>query len=141
MKADSKALTTFFRYQGIYLCLALVVGAIFWSIGLPINPFTVLLYSLCIGNFLSLPMQWLHALYEKPAPYDWIIFLVLLCIVTVPVNHGVTFRKQAEWWLNHAQTRKRRPIKPATALGFCQQSRCTGIGGNDDESGRLTQDG
>jgi len=30
-------------------------------------------------------MQWLHALYEKPAPYDWIIFLFLLCIVTVPV--------------------------------------------------------
>src|SRR5229473_2510821 len=33
-------------------------------------------------------------------------------------NHGVTFRKQAEWWLNHTQTRKRKPIKPATALGF-----------------------
>jgi hypothetical protein len=33
-------------------------------------------------------------------------------------NHGVTFRKQAEWWLNHAQTRKRRPITPASALGF-----------------------
>ena len=30
-------------------------------------------------------MRWLHALYEKRAPYDWIIFLVLLCIVTVPV--------------------------------------------------------
>jgi hypothetical protein len=53
MRVDSKSLTTFFRDQGIYLCLALVVGAIFWSIGLPINPFTVLLYSLCIGNFLS----------------------------------------------------------------------------------------
>ncbi len=33
-------------------------------------------------------------------------------------NHGLTFRKQAEWWLNHVQTRKRKPIKPATALGF-----------------------
>lgn len=33
-------------------------------------------------------------------------------------NHGVTFRKQAEWWLSHAQTRKRKPIKPATVLGF-----------------------
>ena len=85
MRVDSKSLTTFFRDQGIYLCLALVVGAIFWSIGQPINPFTVLLYSLCIGNFLSPPMQWLHALYEKAAPYDWIVFLVMLCIVTVPV--------------------------------------------------------
>ena len=85
MRVDSKSLTTFFRDQGIYLCLALVVGAIFWSIGQPINPFTVLLYSLCIGNFLSPPMQWLHPLYEKAAPYDWIVFLVVLCIVTVPV--------------------------------------------------------
>ena len=33
-------------------------------------------------------------------------------------NHGKTFRQQAEWWLNHVQTRKRRPIKPATAAGF-----------------------
>ena len=33
-------------------------------------------------------------------------------------NHGNTFRKQAEWWLNHVQTRKRKPIKPATAAGF-----------------------
>ena len=44
----------------------------------------VILYSLCIGNFLSPPMQWLHLLYEKPSPYDWMIFLTLLCIVTVP---------------------------------------------------------
>jgi hypothetical protein len=34
------------------------------------------------------------------------------------INHGVTFRKQAEWWLDHVQTRKRKPIKPATADGF-----------------------
>jgi integrase len=34
------------------------------------------------------------------------------------INHGATFRKQAEWWLNHAQIRKRKPIKPATAAGF-----------------------
>ena len=77
MRVDSKSLTTFFRDQGIYLCLALVVGAIFWSIGQPINPFTVLLYSLCIGNFLSPPMQWLHPLYDQPAPYDWIVFVVV----------------------------------------------------------------
>jgi len=34
------------------------------------------------------------------------------------INHGVTFRKQGECWLNHAQHRKRKPIKPATASGF-----------------------
>jgi phosphoserine phosphatase RsbU/P len=96
MKADSKPLAVFFRDQGIYLFIALVVAAIFWAIGQPVNPFTIILYSLCIGNFLSPPMQWLHALYEKPAPYDWMIFLVLLCIVTVPVYALSTV---IVWWL------------------------------------------
>jgi integrase len=34
---------------------------------------------------------------------------------------GVTFRKQAEWWLHHTQKRKRKPIKPATARGWENQ--------------------
>jgi phosphoserine phosphatase RsbU/P len=85
MRADSKSLTTFFRDQGIYLFIALVIGAMFWAIGQPVNPFTVILYSLCFGNFLSPPMRWLHFLYEKPFPYDWMIFLTVLCVLSVPV--------------------------------------------------------
>ncbi len=96
MSIESKALTTFFRNQGIYLCIALVVCAVFWAIGLAINPFTVLLYTLCIGNFLSPPMQWLHALYEKPSPYDVLIFAALLCVVTVPVY---VLSTAIVWWL------------------------------------------
>lgn len=96
MAADSKALATFFRGQGIYLFIALVVGAIFWAIGQPVNLFTVILYSLCIGNFLSPLMQWLHVLYEKPAPYDWLIFLTLLCILTLPVY---ALSSVIVWWL------------------------------------------
>jgi predicted PurR-regulated permease PerM len=68
MRADSKALTTFFRDQGIFLFIALVVGAIFWAIGQTVNPFTVILYSLCLGNFLSPPMQWLHARTRSQLP-------------------------------------------------------------------------
>jgi phosphoserine phosphatase RsbU/P len=96
MRADSKLLTTFFRDQGIYLCLALVGCAIFWALGTSINPFTVLLYSLCIGNLLHPLMQWLQPLFQKPAPYDWIIFLSLLCVVTVPVYMLST---AIVWWL------------------------------------------
>jgi phosphoserine phosphatase RsbU/P len=96
MRADSKALTTFFRDQGIYLFLALVVGAIFWAMGQPVNPFTVILYSLCIGNFLSPPVQWLHFLYERPSPYDWLIFLIVLCILMLPV-YALT--SLIVWWL------------------------------------------
>ena len=78
MRIDSKSLTTFFRDQGIYLFLALLGWAIFWAIGQSVNPFTVLVYSLCIGNFISPPVQWLRFLYDKPAPYDWLIFLAVL---------------------------------------------------------------
>ncbi len=34
------------------------------------------------------------------------------------INLGSTFRQQAAWWMNHSQTRKRNPIKPATAVGY-----------------------
>jgi integrase len=34
------------------------------------------------------------------------------------LNQGTTFRQQSVWWLNHAQTRKRSPIKPATAVNY-----------------------
>jgi phosphoserine phosphatase RsbU/P len=85
MRAESKALTTFFRDQGIYLSVALVVGATFWALGEPVNPFTVILYSLCLGNFLAPPMRWLSFLYEKPFPYDWLIFLTLLSVLSIPV--------------------------------------------------------
>jgi sigma-B regulation protein RsbU (phosphoserine phosphatase) len=96
MASDSKSGTVFFRNQGIYLIIALVVGATFWAIGQPINPFTVILYSLCIGNFLSPPMQWLHFLYDKLSPYDWLIFLAVLCVVMLPVY---LLSSVIVWWL------------------------------------------
>jgi phosphoserine phosphatase RsbU/P len=96
MRVNSKSLTTFFRDQGIYLSIALVIGATFWALGLPINPFTVILYSLCFGNFLVPPMRWLSFLYEKPFPYDWVIFLTVLCVLSVPVYVLSTI---IVWWL------------------------------------------
>jgi sigma-B regulation protein RsbU (phosphoserine phosphatase) len=40
-------------------------------------------------------MQWLHALYEKPSPYDWLIFLAVLCVVMFPVYALSTV---VVWW-------------------------------------------
>ena len=34
------------------------------------------------------------------------------------INLGTTFRQQAEWWLNHVQPRKRRPVKPRTVASW-----------------------
>ncbi len=95
MRVDSKSLTTFFRDQGIYLSIALVIGATFWALGQPINPFTVILYSLCFGNLLAPPMHWLSFLYEKPFPYDWVIFLTVLCVLSVPVY---VLSSVIVWW-------------------------------------------
>ena len=95
MMADSKSLATFFRDQGIYLVIALVIGATFWAVGQPVNPFTVILYSLCFGNLLSPLMRWLHFLYEKPFPYDRMIFLTALCVLSVPVY---VLSNVIVWW-------------------------------------------
>jgi integrase len=32
----------------------------------------------------------------------------------IEANNGITFREQAEWFLNHSMNRKRNPVKPAT---------------------------
>jgi integrase len=34
------------------------------------------------------------------------------------VNLGTTFQQQAEWWLQHVQTRKRKPVKPHTVSSW-----------------------
>ena len=74
------------RAQIIYIVISAVLGAIFWAIGLPINPFTVLLYTLCIGNLLSFGIGHLEFLFsEKPFPFNWLIFLPTLLVLTVPV--------------------------------------------------------
>jgi phosphoserine phosphatase RsbU/P len=94
--AKSAKLNRFFRDQGIFVFIALAVGAIFWALGQPLNPFTIILYSLCIGNFLSPPLRWLLPLYRRPFPYDWLIFLALLVLLMVPV-YALT--SVIVWWI------------------------------------------
>jgi sigma-B regulation protein RsbU (phosphoserine phosphatase) len=80
------ALARFFRQQSLYVAISGVVGAIFWAVGLQINPATVLLYSLCIGNLLSPATGWLEFLYAgRPFPYNLLIFLTILLVLTVPI--------------------------------------------------------
>jgi sigma-B regulation protein RsbU (phosphoserine phosphatase) len=74
------------RQQIIYIVVSVVLGAIFWAIGLPINPWTVLLYTLCIGNLLSFGIDRVEFLFSgRPFPYNWLIFLPTLLALTVPV--------------------------------------------------------
>jgi sigma-B regulation protein RsbU (phosphoserine phosphatase) len=86
MRLTFPSLVRFVRAQIIYIAISAVVGAIFWAIGLPINPFTVLLYTLCIGNLLSFAIDRVEFLFSKrPFPFNWLIFLPTLLVLTVPV--------------------------------------------------------
>ena len=81
-----RSLARFFRQQSTYIAIAAVGAAIFWAIGQQINPATVQLYSLCIGNLLSPAIGRLEFLYwQKPFPHDLLIFLPVLLVLTVPV--------------------------------------------------------
>jgi hypothetical protein len=87
MRLAVPSLVRFVRQQIVYIAISVVLGAIFWAIGEPINPLTVLLYTLCIGNLLSFlqSIRWSSSFRERPFPYNWLIFLPTLLVLTVPV--------------------------------------------------------
>jgi hypothetical protein len=76
----------FLRQQSLYIGVSAVVAAIFWSNGQQISLATVLVSSLCIGNLLSPALNRLSFLYwKRPFPFNWLIFLSVLLVLTVPV--------------------------------------------------------
>ncbi len=86
MRLAFPSLARLVRQQIVYIVVSAVLGAIFWAIGLPINPFTVLLYTLCIGNLLSFGIDRVEFLFSnRPFPFNWLIFLPILLALTVPV--------------------------------------------------------
>jgi phosphoserine phosphatase RsbU/P len=86
VRLNSPGLTRLLRQQSLYIALATIVAAIFWAIGQQVNPLTLLVYSLCIGNLLTPALDSLRFLYsERPFPYDWLVFLVILLVLTTPV--------------------------------------------------------
>ena len=86
VRLDSPSRTRFLRQQILYIALATIIGAVFWAIGQQVNPLTLLVYSLCIGNLLMPPLNRLRFLYaDRPFPYDWLILLPILLGLTMPV--------------------------------------------------------
>jgi sigma-B regulation protein RsbU (phosphoserine phosphatase) len=79
-------LARFFRQQILYVVIAAVVAALIWATGQRTNPATPLVYTLCIGNLVTISLEKLGFLYEKrPFPYNLLIFLPLLLVLTAPV--------------------------------------------------------
>jgi sigma-B regulation protein RsbU (phosphoserine phosphatase) len=86
VNVKASSLGHFLQQQSIYIAISAVVGAIFWANGQRINPGTVLLYSLCIGNLLSPAIGRLGFLYSKRRfPFNWLTFLPLLLLVAIPI--------------------------------------------------------
>lgn len=76
----------FVRRQILYLALSATLVVIFWAIGerVPFGP--VVVYTLCTGNLLSVAMERVQFLFsERPFPYNWVIFLAVLTVLSVPV--------------------------------------------------------
>ena len=76
----------FFQRQIVYIGLSAALVAIFWAIGQPAPFAPVVVYTLCTGNLLSVAMERLGFLFTgKPFPYNWMIFLAVLMVLSVPV--------------------------------------------------------
>jgi phosphoserine phosphatase RsbU/P len=74
------------RRQTLFIALSAIVGAIFWANGQRINPLTVLLYSLMIGNLIMPATESLHEFYaERSFPANWAFFLAILLLLLAPV--------------------------------------------------------
>lgn len=85
MKISRPLIVRLLRQQTIYLSVAAIIAAVFWAIGMPVNPLTVLLYSLLFGNMVTPLMMWLGKYYwSRPFPYNWLLFLLFTLLVLVP---------------------------------------------------------
>ncbi|MGA8729129.1 MAG: PP2C family protein-serine/threonine phosphatase [Terracidiphilus sp.] len=86
MRVNLSSLVRFLRQQIVYIAISAIAGAVFWAIGQEINPLTILVYSIVIGNIVVPITQRLHRYYsEKPFPYNWLFFLPVLLLLLIPV--------------------------------------------------------
>ncbi len=86
MKLSLPFLVRFLRQQSVYLALSAVVGAFFWGNGQRINPATIIVYTLCIGNLILPAVARLRFLFaDREFPYNWMVFLPVLLVLAAPV--------------------------------------------------------
>ena len=85
------------RKQALYIAFSLAVAAIFWAVGQEINPLTILVYSISLGNLTEIAMQKATPLYgDRAFPYNWLIFLLVLAVLVVPIY---LISSTLVWWI------------------------------------------
>jgi sigma-B regulation protein RsbU (phosphoserine phosphatase) len=83
---NSARLAQLVRLESYYIAISAIVCAVLWAAGQRVNPLAVLVYTLCIGNSLTLLTESFEFLYVRHRfPYDLLIYLPILLVLTVPV--------------------------------------------------------
>lgn len=78
-----QAIFKLLRQQQLYLAIAAIVWAIFWALGMPLNPIVTIVYSLLLGNMGTFIMERLYFLYgTRHFPYNWLSFLLIVAAMT-----------------------------------------------------------
>ena len=86
MRMTLPALANFLKPQALYIAVSLIVAAIFWASGQEINPGTILVYSLSLGNLTAFTMQKTYRVYgNRSFPHNWLFFLMVLLVALVPI--------------------------------------------------------
>ncbi len=97
MRVSRPSLVRFFRQQSLYLSLAAVVAAIFWAVGQEVNPLTILVYSVCLGNLTKTAMEKATPLYgDRRFPHNWLMFLLVLAVLVAPIY---LISSTLVWWI------------------------------------------
>lgn len=86
MRVTRSSLFRLLKQQIVFIAISAIAAAVFWAIGQEMNPLTVLVYSIVIGNTVVLVTERSHRLYsDKPFPYNWFFFLAILLVLLIPV--------------------------------------------------------
>ena len=97
MKKIMPILGSIARRQILFLALSTVVAAIFWAIGHQVNPLTILVYSIALGNLTMLATEQIVRLCStRRFPYNWLLFLSTLLLLLLPVY---LISSLLVWWL------------------------------------------
>jgi phosphoserine phosphatase RsbU/P len=85
-KQNDPKIVRLVRLESYYIAISAIVCAVLWASGQQVNPLTVLVYTLCIGNLLSLTLERFEFLFaNKSFPYDLLVYLPVLALLTVPI--------------------------------------------------------
>src|SRR5215472_15775044 len=86
MRVAPGFLAIFLKNQALYIAFSVVVAAILWAIGQDINPLTILVYAMSLGNLTHYSMEKVYPFYgDRRFPYNWLIFLPVLAVLLLPI--------------------------------------------------------